>query len=171
MVQVLPGGQGTPPPPGEHWRQTFITHAGRPGFVAQSALAPHSRQVFAPVRTQMGVGCAHCVLSRQASQTFATQTGRPAVVQSVSTAHWRHVVPTQTGPVAFPAQCVLFWHCTHMLLVRLQARLLFGAVAQSASDMQRSWQLLLLPVMMQTCGGVQPWVVVHTRQVFVGRLQ
>jgi len=119
----------------------------------------------------MGVGCAHCVLSRQASHTLPTQTGKPAVVQSVSAAHWRQVVPTQTGPVVLPAQCVLFWHCTHMLLVRLQARLLFGAVAQSASDMQRSWQLLLLPLMMQTWGGVQPSVIVHTRHVFVGTLQ
>jgi hypothetical protein len=119
----------------------------------------------------MGVGWAHCVLSRHCTQVFPSQIGSPDVVQSVSAPHWRHIVPTHTGPAALPVQCVLFWHCTHMLFVRLQARLFMGAVAQSASDMQRSWQLALLPLMMQTCGGVQPCVGVHTRHVFVGTLQ
>jgi hypothetical protein len=41
------------------------------------------------------------------------------------------------------AQCVLFWHCTHIIVVRLHARLLLGAIAQSASDAQRSWHVLL----------------------------
>jgi hypothetical protein len=127
--------------------------------------------VFAPVVTQMGVGWAHCALSRHCTQVFPSQIGRPDVVQSASTPHWRHIVPTQTGPFALPVQCVLFWHCTHMLFVRLQARLFMGAVAQSASDMQRSWQVALLPLMMQTCGGVHPAVSVHTRHVFVGTLQ
>jgi hypothetical protein len=97
--------------------------------------------------------------------------GSPGAVQSVSTAHCRHVVPTQTGPAALPAQCVLFWHCTHIIVARLQARLFMGAAVQSASDMQRSWQLALLPLMMQTCGAVQPAVGVHTRHVLVGTLQ
>jgi hypothetical protein len=77
------------------------------------------------------------------------------------------VVPTQTGPFALPAQCVLFWHCTHIMVARLQARLFMGAIAQSASDPQRSWQVLL----MQTCGGMQPAVGVHTRHVFEGTSQ
>jgi hypothetical protein len=81
------------------------------------------------------------------------------------------VLPTHTGVVGVPAQCVLFWHCTHIIVLRLQARLLPGAMAQSASDMQRSWQLALLPLMMQTCGGVQPMVGVQTRHVLVGTLQ
>jgi hypothetical protein len=37
-----------------------------------------------------------------------------------------------------PAQCELFWHSTHIIVARLQARLLFGALAQSESDEQRS---------------------------------
>jgi hypothetical protein len=101
--------------------------------------------VFAPVVTQTGIGSAHCVLSQHATQALASHTGSPGAVQSVSTAHWRHIVPTQTGPAALPAQCVLFWHCTHIIVARLQARLFIGAAAQSASDMQRSWQLPLLP--------------------------
>src|SRR5689334_10193090 len=114
---------------------------------------------------QTGVGSAHCEFMRQATQALFTHAGRLAFVQSVSAAHWRHIELTQTGPLALPAQCALVWHCTHIIVVRLQARLLLGAVAQSASDMQRSWQLLLLPMTMQTCGGVHPAVGVHTRHV------
>ena len=40
--------------------------------------------------------------------------------QSASTTHWRHVVPTQAGPLAFPTQCVLFWHCTHVIVATIQ---------------------------------------------------
>jgi hypothetical protein len=105
IMQVFPAGQGTLP---EQGRQVFITHAGPPGLVAQSALVPHSRHVFAPVVTQMGVGSAHCVLSRQASQLLLTQAGSPGVVQSVSAPHSSQSSPTQTGPPVLPTQCVLF---------------------------------------------------------------
>jgi hypothetical protein len=125
--------------PGEHWRHMFITQAPPPGRPVQSALAPHSRHVFAPVKTQVGVGSAHCVLSRHCTQVLfvASQMGSPGATQSVSAPHCSHVVPTQTGPPAFPAQCVLFWHCTHIMVVTLQARLLV-CVAQSASEAQRT---------------------------------
>jgi hypothetical protein len=126
---------------------------------------------FAPVDTQTGVGSAHCASVRHATHALAIQTGRPGEVQSASTTHWRHVVPTQAGPLAFPTQCVLFWHCTHIIVARLQARLFMGAIAQSPSDMQRSWQVALLPLMTQTCGRVQPCVAVQTRQEFVGTSQ
>jgi hypothetical protein len=87
----------------------------------------------------MGVGSAHCVLSRHCTQVlFVSHMVMPGAVQSVSAPHWRHIVPTQTGPVALPTQCVLVWHWTHIIVARLQARLFIGAVAQSASDAQRS---------------------------------
>jgi hypothetical protein len=87
----------------------------------------------------MGVGSAHCVLSRHCTQVLlvASQMGIGAA-QSVSAPHISQVLPTQIGPSGFAAQCVLFWHCTHIIVVRLQARLLLGAAAQSASDAQRS---------------------------------
>jgi hypothetical protein len=124
-----------------------------------------------PACTQMGIGSAQCVLSLHATQVFAIHAGSPGVLQSVSPMHWRQVAPTQTGPLALPAQCVLFWHCTHIMVARLQARLFMGAIAQSASDMQRSWQVLVLPAVTQTCGGAQPAVGVHTRHEFVATLQ
>jgi hypothetical protein len=89
----------------------------------------------------MGVGSAHCVLSRHCTQVLfvASQMGPPALpAQSASAPHISQVLPTQIGPAALPAQCVLVWHCTHIIVVRLQARLLLGAAAQSASDAQRS---------------------------------
>jgi hypothetical protein len=50
---------------------------------------------------------------------------------------------------------VLFWHSTHSIVVRLQARLLPVALAQSASDEQRSWHVLLVVPMTQRLGSVQ----------------
>jgi hypothetical protein len=93
------------------------------------------------------------------------QTGVGAM-QSVSAAHWRHIVPTQTGPAALPTQCALVWHCTHIMVARLHARLPPGAAAQSASDMQRSWQVLLPIPAIQTLGAMQVVgsVVKHERQ-------
>jgi hypothetical protein len=135
----------------------FATHAAPPGRPVQSASAPHSRQVLVPLVTQMGVGSAHCVLSRQPSQLLLMQAGSPGVVQSVSAPHCSQLSPTHIGPLVLPTQCVLFWHSTQIIVVRLQASLLLGAVAQSASDAQRSWQVLLNVPMMQRLGGVQ-WV-------------
>src|SRR5690349_24554059 len=80
ITQVFPAGQATFP---EHGRQVFITQAGPPGLVAQSALAPHSRHVFTPVVTQIGVGSAHCVLSRHPSHLLLIHAGRPGAVPSV----------------------------------------------------------------------------------------
>lgn len=152
IVQVFPGGHGILP---EHWRQTFVTHAGPPGRPAQSASTPHSRHVLAPLVTQMGVGSAHCVLSRHPSQLLLMQAGSPGVTQSVSTPHSSQFSPTQIAPPVLPTQCVLFWHSTHSIVVRLQACLLPVALAQSASDEQRSWHVLLVVPMMQWLGGVQ----------------
>jgi hypothetical protein len=81
--------------------------------------------------------------------------GRPGVVQCASVEHRWHVVPTHAGPFALPTQCESVWHCTHIIVARLHARLFMGALTQSASDMQRSWQVLVLPIVMQTLGGVQ----------------
>jgi hypothetical protein len=103
-MQVLPAGQGTVP---EHARHVFITQAAPPGLLAQSVFAPHSRHVFAPVVTQTGVGSAHCVLSRHASQLLLIQAGRPGSGQSVSAPHCSQLSPTQTGPLVLPTQCVL----------------------------------------------------------------
>jgi hypothetical protein len=103
-MQVLPAGQGTVP---EHGRQVFITQAGPPGLLAQSVFAPHSRHVLAPVVTQIGVGSAHCVLSRHASQTLLLQAGSPGAVQSVSAPHCSQLLPTQIGPLVLPTQCAL----------------------------------------------------------------
>jgi hypothetical protein len=105
IVQVLPGGHGTLP---EHCRHVFETQAGPPGLAAQSALTPHSWHVFTPLVTQIGVGSAHCELSRHASQLLLIQAGRPAAVQSVSAPHSSQSSPTQTGPPALVAQCELF---------------------------------------------------------------
>jgi hypothetical protein len=115
----------------------FITHAGPPGLPAQSVLAPHSRQVLAPVVTQMGVAPEHCVLSRHASQLLLMHAGRPGAVQSVSAPHCSQLSSTQIGPPVLPAQCVLFWHSTHIIVAKLQARLV-AELAQSASEAQRS---------------------------------
>jgi hypothetical protein len=112
----------------------------------------------------MGVGSAHCVLSRHASQLLLTQAERPGVVQSVSTPHCSQLSSTQTNPPALPTQCALFWHSTHVMVVRLQASLLLGALAQSASDEQRSWQVLLVLPAMHRFGGVQWESVKHERQ-------
>jgi len=57
------------------------------------------------------------------------------------------------------------------MVARLQARLLPGAMAQSASEAQRSWQLLMLPMMMHRLGGMQWASVRHTRQVLEAGLQ
>ena len=91
-----------------------------------------------PLVTQMGVGSRQCVLSRHPSQRLLMQAGIPGVVQSASTPHCSQLSPTQTGPLVLPTQCALFWHSTHIIVVRLQACLLFVALAQSASDAQRS---------------------------------
>jgi hypothetical protein len=121
--------------------------------------------VFAPVVTQIGVGSAHCVLSRHCTQALVpavSQMGSPGVVQSASTPHTSHWSPAQTGPPALPTQCVLFWHSTHIIVVTLQARFVV-CVAQSASDVQRSTQVLLLLPMMQRLGGMQLASVKHVR--------
>jgi hypothetical protein len=49
------------------------------------------------------------------------------------------------------------------MVVGLHARLV-GDVAQSASDAQRSWHVLLLVPMMQRLGGVQWASLKHERQ-------
>jgi len=108
-VQVLPAGQGAVAEhcrqtlatqagrPGvdahsalvAHWRHTFVTQTGRPGLDAHSALLAHCRQVLAlaPDCTHIGVGSAHCVLSRHATHVLAMHAGRPGVVQCESTEH------------------------------------------------------------------------------------
>jgi hypothetical protein len=67
----------------------LVTHAGKPGLDAHSALLAHCRQVFAfgPICTQIGVGSAQCVVSLHATQVFMMHAGRPAVLQSVSPMH------------------------------------------------------------------------------------
>jgi hypothetical protein len=87
-----------------------MTQAGPPGLPAHWAFVAHSRQVFAPVVTQMGVGSAHCVLSRHCTQVLllVSQMGKPGCVQSVSAPHCSQLLPTQIGPLALPTQCVLF---------------------------------------------------------------
>jgi hypothetical protein len=120
--------------------------------------------VFTPAVTQIGVGSAHCVLSRHPSQLLLIQAGRPGAVQSVSAPHSSQFSPTQVGPLVLPTQCVLFWHSTHIMVVRLHARLFPVAVAQSASEEQRSWQVLLNVPTMQRFGGVQWESFKHERQ-------
>jgi hypothetical protein len=58
-------------------------------------------------------------------------------------------------PPALPAQWSLVWHSTHIIVVTLQARRFPVAVAQSASDAQRSWQVLLKVPGMQRLGAMQ----------------
>jgi hypothetical protein len=90
--------------------------------------------------------------------------GSPGVAQSVSAPHSSQSSPTQTAPLVLPAQWSLVWHSTHIIVVTLQARRLPVAVAQSASEAHRSWQVLLNVPAMQRLGGVQCASVTHERQ-------